>query len=111
MSKELAIKLCLERIKRCISSGDVLFVNRSKNLQTLFDLGLTEANVFDELLKLRPENYFSGPETDRDATEGQIWIFLHPLEEKKIYAKLKFFSSGSRDFLKIISFHEEGGGQ
>jgi hypothetical protein len=84
LSKELAIKLCLERIKRCISAGNVLFVNRRKNLQTLLDLGLTVANVFDQLLKLRPENYHSGPEPDKNLTEGQVWVFLHPLDGKRI---------------------------
>jgi hypothetical protein len=80
MNKVLAIKVCLERIKRCIASRNMFFINRSKNMQTLFNLGLTEANVFDKLLKLRPENCYSGPEKDENTSEGQIWVFLHPLD-------------------------------
>jgi len=107
MSKELAIKVCLERIKRCLSSGNVLFINRSKNLQTMFQLGLSLKNVYEQLLKLRPVAYHSGPLADKDASEGQIWVFFHPVKNTTIYIKLKFFESHGSDWLKIISFHEQ----
>jgi hypothetical protein len=107
MSKEFAIKICLQRIKNACSCGEVDFVRRQKNLQTLFDLNLTVNDVIGSLLNLSVSDYVSGPEKDRDGTPGQIWKFRHPISNYMIYVKLKFFELQTKDRLKIISFHTE----
>ncbi|MBN1523597.1 MAG: type II toxin-antitoxin system MqsR family toxin [Spirochaetales bacterium] len=107
MSKELGIKLCLSRIKRCIEAGNVHFINRKKNIEFLLKIGLTVGNVFDILMQLTPQNYHFGPLYDKDGSEGQVWIFIHPITNKKIYIKLKFFEGEGNDWMKVLSFHEE----
>jgi len=105
LSKELAIRVCLLRLKRAIENDHCVFVERQKNTQALFDLGLTLDSLFDVLLRLTPADYAGGPEADDNDTEGQIWKFTHPVEGQTVYIKLKFFSIQDQDWMKILSFH------
>ena len=105
MSKDFAIKICLHRIKESVNKGNVIFVNRQKNIQALFDMELTEYEVFQKLLELKYDDYISGPEVDRNKTGGQIWKFQHTITGIYIYIKLKFYQDNKIDYLKILSFH------
>jgi len=107
MSKELAIKICMYRIRELIQNGRVVFVSRQKNRQTLFDFGLRKEDVFQKLLELQVADYISGPETDKNKSDGQIWKFCHPVSGIIIYIKLKFYQDNGTDSLKILSFHPE----
>ena len=79
MSKDFAIKLFLHRLKVAVMEKRVLFINKAKNTQLLFDFNMTVTDVIRELYKLTPSDYVSGSENDDDGTDGQIWKFLHPL--------------------------------
>ena len=83
------------------------FVKRDKNMQALFDLGLNIPDVINAILHLRVEDYIGGPEDDFDGTDGQVWMFRHPLSGKSIYIKVKFWDYKGEDRLKILSFHPE----
>ena len=107
MSKDFAIKICLHRIKESVNEGNVVFVNRRKNVQALFDLEMTEYDVFQKMLELKVEDYISGPESDRDKTGGQLWKFRHTITGSFVYIKLKFYLDNKIDYLKILSFHPE----
>jgi hypothetical protein len=105
MSKELAIKVCLHRIHTLCGEKRYQFLRREKNMQTLSDLGLTENDAIQALMRLKMSDYISGPEADYDGTDGQIWKFSHPISGETVYIKLKFFQHKGMDRLKIISFH------
>ena len=91
-------------IKNLIKSGCYLFINRSINTNTLAKYGISINCMEQLIMRLTPENYYKGPETDRDGSEGEIWIFNHPINNTQLYIKLKLIAKKS--FLKIISFHD-----
>ena len=105
MSKEFAIKLCLQRIKILCEGNRYAFINRKNNLQTLFNMELCIDDVISALLNLKVEDYLSGPEDDYDGSDGQIWKFQHPVSGCNIYIKIKFWEFKGEDRLKILSFH------
>ena len=85
----------------------VLFINREKNTQTLLSLGLTLNDVYRELLNLEVNDYYFGPEGDRDGSQGSVWAFLHPITGCLIYIKIKiFYSDDNTEWLKVLSYHE-----
>jgi hypothetical protein len=69
-------------------------------------LNLTVPMVYQELLKLTPSNYYMGPEEDRDGSEGEVWVFRHPVSGVELYIKMKLFQVQGEDYLKILSFHQ-----
>jgi len=107
MSKEFAIKLCITRIKKLCCEKQYDFVGRRKNLQALFDLGLTVEDVLEQLKGLSIEDYSGGPEADYDGSDGQVWKFIHPVMKTPVYIKVKFQSRPDGEVLKILSFHPE----
>ncbi len=101
---EIANFLC--RMKRLVDAKrNIYFVRRRENEATLLKLNLTIDMVWKELLKLRPSNYSKGPETDHDGSDGEVWVFLHPVTGVRVYIKLKLFEVKGQDYLKVLSFH------
>lgn len=79
-------------------------VNRSKNLESLAELGFTLPDVFNTILSLSVDNYCDGP--TRDMTErGDCWIFGKIIDGKEVYIKLKLASISVIKKVRIISFH------
>jgi len=107
MSKEFAIKICIQRIRTLCGKGQYEFVKRHKNMQALFDLGLRVEDIISILQGVSVADYISGPEDDYDGTKGQIWKFRHPVSDNIIYIKLKFQQREDKEILKILSFHPE----
>lgn len=104
----------LSEIKKLIASGRWNFVRRTYNLtdgstqtylQALFELDIDHPNdVQNEILKLTPLDYFSGPEDDRDRNDGtKFWIFKKTINGNTSYIKLKIDERGC----VCVSFHKD----
>ena len=76
ISSKCEVEHILSDMRKAISDGKFLPVNRKKNLDTLTQLGLTWPDAKDEIYHLEFRHYHSGPETDRDdPLSDQLWIF------------------------------------
>lgn len=96
----------LNRMKRLVKARkNIYFVHRKENEAALLSLNLTVDMVWNELLKLTPSSYAKGPEADRNGSDGEVWVFLHPVTGVGIYIKLKLFKVNGQDHLKVLSFH------
>lgn len=105
----------LQQAKQLIANGQKDFIKRTyvhpsgkrvKWMEALLDIGLTSPNqVWDEILTLTPNDYFSGPSVDVDRpNEGSVlWIFKKEVNGKIVYIKMKIDQRGT----VCISFHED----
>ena len=74
-------------------------------MDTLAQLGLTWQDAKDEIYALTPQEYFKGPEIDRDfPSSDRFWIFKKRIEKNVVYIKFKvlYQEDGS---VKFVSFH------
>lgn len=98
----------LIQIKTAIKFNHILDYN-SKNKETMLLLGYQEEDVFDELLKLRREDYSSGPIPDKDGYLPDYWVFGRTIQGLEIYIKVKiknFDDNGDRQLSCYCkSFH------
>lgn len=79
--------------------------SRSKNKETLEELGITLLDALDEVKCLDSSNYHSGPTEDRDFPGTYLWIFKKIVINRLIYIKFKIKENGEDYKLKVISFH------
>ena len=104
--KEQLIHLNLGKIKEAVKNERAIFIERPENKKTLYDYNLSTNDVYRIIVELTEEDYYKGPEDDRDGSAGYIWVFIHPLSGCRIYIKLKLFAIDEVDYVKILSFHE-----
>ena len=86
----------------------ILFVPTAKNLRGLSALGLQVADVLRIIAKLEPLHWHSGPNSDRDGSKGEVFVFMYPRANILLYIKLKVQERAEGTHLIILSFHEEG---
>lgn len=96
----------LLKCKKLLSTCELQFIERSKNINSLTKHGLLVSDVKKCLLELRPSDYCSGPEKDRDAN-GDIWVYKKIINGTQFYIKLKIVYENNKEELKCISFHED----
>lgn len=102
------IALFLAQAKNLLVAGSYVFVPRRKNLQALFDHGLTVADAKNEILGLVVDDYYKGPKCDFDSKQpGDIWEFKKTVDDDIFYVKLKIQNQNGKDILKCLSFHED----
>lgn len=70
----------LEEMKELISEGRYKLIHRHKNLQSLTEHGLSIRDVKETLLDLKAGDYYGGPKSDYDFSEGDIWEFIKKLK-------------------------------
>ena len=83
-------------------------INRSKNIRTLTNLGLTWEDAKEEIYKLGVNEYVSGPDADRDRPgTDDFWKFKKVISGFTIYIKFKveYMNDGK---VKVVSFHLDG---
>ncbi|MDE3840242.1 hypothetical protein C0966_12930 [Bacillus methanolicus] len=112
---EAEARLFLIEIKSLISQGRRDFITRWYNLpngkrirytEALLSIGLTSIQqAWDEILKLKPRDYFKGPNPDRDRPNdgSQVWEFKKEVNGIQTYIKLKIDHRGC----VCMSFHED----
>lgn len=104
---QMEIANFLMRMKKLVKSRkNIAFVHRKENTAALLKHNLTMELIWKILLGLTPANYKQGPEADRDGTEGEVWVFLHPVTGQEMYIKMKLFQVNGEDHLKVLSFHD-----
>lgn len=104
------ITMFLEEAKELISAGKYDFVPRKKNMKALARLGLTIADIKEEIIGLVVGDYYKGPKKDFEGN-GNVWEFKKEIDDIQLYVKLKIVSENGNKFLKCLSFHEDDFGQ
>lgn len=77
----------------------------------LLEYDLTSDDAFDVIERLEETHCDSGPQRDRNGSEGTVMIFKYPHQDLKIdiYIKLKICTDpDSGEEGAVMSFHEEG---
>lgn len=90
------------------TQSGIYFIDRKKNFEFLLLHGMSDQDRKDVIANLCVEDYFSGPELDKDFPHQPpcIWKFCVTLEGVEIYIKLKLVKDGSIMRAKGLSFHE-----
>ena len=99
----------LIKAKQLLQSGRYTFVNRRKSLNSLMQYGISIEEVKNEIMDLTVKDYHSGPLMDDDLRRmGEIWIFKKEINHTVFYIKFSLDSLEDGEFLKCVSFHEDG---
>lgn len=86
------------------SGGRIVFVDRHKNSQALFELGITSLYREQIIKSLEVEDYSEGPNEDTIFDCGNpLWVFGKMFNEQEIYIKIQF---GVGLDTICISFHK-----
>lgn len=99
----------LLRIKTLVSSDingeHFTIVRTKKNIDFMYEYGLSIEDVKNIILNLSTEDCFSGPENDRDLSY-EVWIFkFSPMfENVKLYIKIRVESSEKSVCLSVHEF-------
>ncbi len=99
----------LLRIKTLVSSDingeHFTMVRTKKNIDFMYEYGLSIEDVKNIILNLSTEDCFSGPENDRDLKyEGWIFKFSPMFENVKLYIKIRVESSEKSVCLSVHEF-------
>lgn len=99
----------LLRIKTHVSSDingeHFTIVRTKKNIDFMYEYGLSIEDVKNIILNLSTEDCFSGPENDRDLRyEGWIFKFSPMFENVKLYIKIRVESSEKSVCLSVHEF-------
>lgn len=87
-----------------IAQKKFTFISRKKNLDSITDLGITITQAKTIIMQLTYENYYKGPEEDKDRKGINIWEFGVKVDGEEIYIKLS--EDLSWGTAKCISFHK-----
>lgn len=105
-SKE-CVDALLEDMRMAIHSGNIKHEETWKTQTTLAKLGYSRQDMYDELFSLTYEDYFSGPDPDRDfPQDDDCWKFKRRVLGLMIYIKFKVRYLYDKSVL-IMSFHED----
>jgi hypothetical protein len=101
-TSETEVESFLNHFKIKLSVFDVIFTNRDKNLQGLFDLEINPTKRKEVLAKLEVKDFFNGP--TKDVNNGpDLWEFGKIVNQKEVYIKV-CMGNESRPVI-CISFH------
>lgn len=101
----------LQKMKKLVSEGNFLLANRKKNLDSLAQHGFTINDLKNALFDLCVKDYYAGPESDDDYSQGEIWMFIKKIDKINFYIKLKLEETENDEIIICISFHESKKGQ
>jgi len=80
----------LVEFKQKYNVFEIRFIGRTKNLQALLDLEITEKDRLKSILSLETKDYYRGPSTDPDYPEsGEAWEFGTNIKNTEMYIKIK----------------------
>jgi hypothetical protein len=104
MSNREDIQKFIEEFKLYASVFDIFVVDTDKNINGLLDFGITAIIRKEIILDLELENYFRGPNRDRDRPQLDVWEFGYKLSKTdEIYIKLSTRREKQRAV--CLSFH------
>ena len=83
------IKSFLDEFKIKMKTFGIVFKDREKNIQALYDLEITAIQRNEYLLSLRVEDYYRGPKTDSfDPESSSFWEFGITIRRKQVFIKI-----------------------
>ena len=88
-------------VKSYIKNKNYDFITRDR--KNLYELGISFDDAINIIEHLQLENYYQGPEEDRNKKGNLIYTFGYDDNNIQIYIKLTF---RQRDDLFIMSFHK-----
>lgn len=89
MTSKQEVELFLNQLKDKIKVFDVAFRSRGKNLDDLAELDITPLKRVEYLMKLKVEDYYSGPHEDTyDQTKPDYYEFGIQIKGKEVYIKI-----------------------
>ena len=90
--------------------NEIFIVRRPKNLEGIAEIGLTMEQAKEILKELSCDDYFDGPEKDRNPLEkGGLWTFKKEITGRAFYIKVKIAQKGEgKLYAKCLSFHPWG---
>ena len=104
MPSRAEIDSFLAELKTKIAVFGVAFRGRDKNLEALSEMDITAKKREEYLKELTPDNYCSGPNTDKDVPGmPDYYEFGLTINSKEVYIKLSLGLSGK--MIDCISFH------
>lgn len=104
-ASEQAINQILADMRAALDAKKMSFIPRDKNRNTLYKLGLAPKDAYVEMYELSPNNYCSGPLTDRNRPgEDDLWEFEKVIMGHLVYIKFKIVYLDKKQ-LKVVSFH------
>lgn len=105
MDKRQEVEKLLEDMRNALRANRMEPVNTRKNMETFAIMGLLWADVIPELMAMTLENYWSGPDVDRDRSDTDLfWKFKIQVDCAIIYVKLKVLYQENGQ-VKVVSFH------
>lgn len=106
-AKREDVEAFLSAFHRATQSG-LHVVDREKNLNFLLLYGMSVDDRRSTIEKLCAEDYFGGPDRDKDFPDQPpcIWKFSVLFEGIAIYIKLKLVNIGTSVKAKCLSFHD-----
>lgn len=80
------------------------FVDRSKNRETFWRMGMTLQDQKDLIQSLTLADYWQGPLTDDDLKrDGKLWVFKKCYQGYRLYIKVRI--DERRDTVFVLSCH------
>lgn len=105
MTQVADIERLLQDMRLALDSGNIQLIPRRKNMDTLAVLGISWEDAKAEIYSLTVNEYFQGPEIDRDFQGSDpFWMFKKNINGQVIYIKFKvlYMEDGS---VRLVSFH------
>ena len=108
--KRASVKSFLSTAKYAIAKSSeaaprwFLSTTRQKNVDTIAHLGLTLADVENEILSLSVDDFSEGPLRDKQVP-GDLWVFGKMIRGREVYIKLKLSGDEKRPDVFVLSFH------
>ena len=84
----------------------ILLVPRSKNLDSIAEMGFTEKMAKESILSILPIEYSQGPLLERNSKFGaqELWVFGKDVFSFEVYIKITI--GAGKDECKCLSFHK-----
>lgn len=91
----------LKQLKSVKAAGQLSFISRRENTQTILDLEITPKQREVYIDKLVVEDYYQGPLPNDQYGTNPMWVFGKTIKEKEIYIKITITELS----VICISFH------
>ena len=99
------VRQFLYEFKSLILEKKLIVKGHVKNMESLFELGLTTKQREEIILALSVLDYCAGPIKD-ELKAGHMWVFGKYIEGVEIYIKLKIAGPPGNEHPICISFHK-----
>lgn len=105
MASKEEVKRYLHDFKLLAKVSGIVFIEREKNLNALFELGITAKIREEIIMDLKVENFYRGPSVDKDRPQFKLWEFgVQWNKYEEIYIKLS--TRQEQNCPVCISFHK-----